>query len=290
VKLSVVLATFQRADLVRGQLEALATQEDDGPWELVVVDNGSTDGTREVVESYRERVPELRFLVADESHCPPYVLNAGARAATGDAFAFLNDDDMVAPGWLAAMRAGLESHDVVAGRLDWDLLNPPWPAKARGRKQEEALPSWWLGPNLIFAAGGALGVRRAAHEAVGGFDEEFVTCEDVDYSWRLRRAGYELHFAPDALVHVRARTTVRDIYRQARSWGQGDVHVYSKHRDHLPALDRPLVRGLEGWVGTAILLTKVRSKDDLANVARHVGWRVGLVRGSVKHRVLMLSD
>jgi GT2 family glycosyltransferase len=291
VKLSVVLSTYQRADLLRGQLEALATQEDDGPWELVVADNGSTDGTLDLVESYRPRVPELHVVVAAERRRPPYVLNAGAAAATGDALLFLNDDDLAAPGWRAAMRAALERHDVVAGRLDWELLNPPWPLGARGRKQHEALPTWWGGgEDRVYAAGGALGVKRAAHEAIGGFDEDFVAGEDVDYCWRLRRAGYALHFAPEAVVHVRARTTLLGVYRQARVWAEGDVLIYRKHRDHLKPFEKPFARGLAGWAGTFVLLTQARTKADLANVARHAGWRAGLIRGSVKHRTLMLSD
>lgn len=290
MKLSVVLITYQRAALVRNQLEALVAQDDTGPWELVVVDNGSTDETLAVVESYRVRVPELRALVADELHRPPYVLNAGARASTGDALAFLNDDDVVAPGWLAAMRAALERHDVVAGRLDWETLNPGWPLEARGRKQVDHLPAWWAGPDFIYAAGGALGVWRAAHDAIGGFDEDFGAGEDVDYSWRLLRAGYELGFAPEAVVRVRTRTTVRGIYRQARAWGEGDVLLYRKHREHLPPFPQPIRRGLAGWAGTLLLFSRARSRAEIANAARHAGWRAGLIRGSLRYRVLMLSN
>jgi GT2 family glycosyltransferase len=290
VKISVVLATYRRPELLREQLEALTGQEDDGPWELIVADNGSNDGTREVVESYRERVPELRFVVADEVACAAYVMNAGVAEATGEAFAFLNDDDVVAPGWLAGMRAGLERHDAVAARVDWTSLNPDWTIGARGQAQRQGLQTWWAGAGPPFSAGGTIGVRRAAHDAIGGFDESFAASEDVDYCWRLAFAGYELVHLTEAVVRLRNRTTIRGIYRQARAWGEGDVRLYRKHRARLPAFRRRLVRGLAGWAGTAMLLARSRGKADLANVARHAGWRIGLVRGSLRHRVLMLSD
>jgi GT2 family glycosyltransferase len=291
VKISVVLATYQRADLLSDQLEALAAQDDDGAWELVVVDNGSTDATLAVVESFRSRVPELRVVVATDLHCPSYAMNAGAREATGDAFVFLNDDDVVTPGYVAAMRRGLERHPAVAARVDWKALNPPWTLTARGRHQVKGLVSWWFGgPELAFSAGGTLGSRRDAHDAVGGFDESFVAAEDVDYCWRLNRAGLTVHHLPDAVVCLRNRDTLLGIYRQARSWGEADVHLFRKHGDHLPRIERPLRRGLAGWAGAIMLLARARDRKALADAVRHIGWRVGLVRGSLKHRALMLSD
>lgn len=291
MKLSVVLGTYQRARLIGGQLEGLATQEDEGPWELVVADNGSSDGTLDVVEAFRDRVPELRVVVSTERKGPAHVMNAGASAATGDAFAFLNDDDVVAAGYLAAMRAGLERHHAVAARVDWNALNPDWTLTARGRHQERGVVSWWLGgPELAFSAGGTLGTRREAHEAVGGFDEDFAAAEDVDYCWRLHRAGFPLQHLPDAVVCLRNRDTLRGIYRQARSWGEADVQLYRKHAAHLPRIERPMARGLAGWAGTAAMLARARDKATLADAVRHVGWRVGLVRGSLRHRRLMLSD
>jgi GT2 family glycosyltransferase len=211
-------------------------------------------------------------------------------AATGDAFAFLNDDDIVAPGWLAAIRASLERHDAVATRVDWTALNEDWAVGPRGRPQQEAASTWWGGAGPPFGAGATLAVRRAAHEAIGGFDEELETCEDVDYCWRLGFAGYELAFARDAVLRMRARSSLCGIYSQARAWGEGDVALYAKHRQRLPRFRHPLLKGLTGWLGMLLMLVRARRKADLANVARHAGWRVGLVRGSLKYRTLMLSD
>jgi GT2 family glycosyltransferase len=229
-------------------------------------------------------------VVADGRRGPSYVLNAGSRAATGEALAFLNDDDVVAPGWLAAIRAGLERHQAVAARVDWTALNEEWAVGPRGQPQQEAPATWWGGVGPPFGAGGTIAVRRSVHEAIGGFDEELETCEDVDYCWRLGFAGYELEFAPDAVLRMRARSTLGEIYRQARAWGEGDVALYAKHRDRLAAFRNPILSGIAGWLGVISLLAQVRGKAGAANVARHAGWRVGLVRGSVKHRVLMLSD
>lgn len=289
MKISVVLPTYHRPELLREQLEALARQAET-PSEVLVVDNGPTEAAAAVVEAFLERFPALRYVVAAERHGAGYAANAGARAATGDALAFLNDDDVVAPGWLEAVQAALARHDAVAARIDWDTLNPAWAVGARGRHQERGLSHWWRPGAPSFAAAATLAVRRAVHETLGGFDESIHGTEDVDYCWRLRDHGYELAFVPDAVVRMRVRTTLGAIFRQALEWGENDVALYRKHRHRFAPRPRPLRAALKGWAGTALLLLRARRRADLATVARHAGWRLGLLRGSLRHRVLLLSD
>lgn len=286
MRLSVVLPTLNGAETIAEQLEALARQEWEDGWELLVADNGSTDATLEIVESYRDRLPALLVVDASDRRGMGHAINVAVRAATGEAVLFVNDDDIVADGWLAAMGAALREHEVVAGALEFDRLNEPWAVAVRGRPQSDQLMHFELG-QLPFAFTATLGVARRLHEDIGGFDEEMDTAgEDVDYSWRLQYAGRDIHFVPGARTHYRLRGGLRAVFVQARRYGEGVVLIYRKHRSHGVDVTRRWRRGIRGWLGVAKALAGARSKAGFALLAWKLGWRVGMLTASLKQRVL----
>jgi glycosyltransferase involved in cell wall biosynthesis len=287
VRLSVVLPTLNGAETIGEQLDALARQDWDEGWELVVADNGSTDATLDVVESYRGRLPALLVVDASDRRGMAHAINVGVRAATGDAVLFVNDDDIVADGWLAAMGTALRSHDVVAGTLEFDRLNEPWAIAVRGRPQSEELVRFELG-ELPFAFAATIGVSKRLHDEIGGFDEELDTAgEDVDYSWRLQYAGRHIHFVPGAVTHYRLRGGLRDVFIQARRYGEGLVLIYLKHRSGGLERRGRWRHGIRGWLGVAKALAGAHSKAGVATFAWKLGWRLGMVTGSLKYRVFL---
>ncbi|MFM8973527.1 MAG: glycosyltransferase family 2 protein, partial [Actinomycetota bacterium] len=108
--------------------------------------------------------------------------------------------------------------DLVAGALEIDRLNPEWVRGTRGRAITRG-PGSFVGL-LPFAHSCNLGVRRDLVDRVGPFDETIEAGEDVEFSYRARRAGVEPRYAPDALVHYRYRTTLGALWRQGRSYGR----------------------------------------------------------------------
>jgi GT2 family glycosyltransferase len=286
--LSVVLPSRNGAATIAVQLAALVRQSWPGSWELVVADNGSTDESVEIVEGFRDRVPALRIVDASGCRGIPATLNAGVRASSGRLFAFVNDDDEVADGWLEAIVRGLEKYDAVGGRLEYDRLNEPWAIEVRERPQEAGLLEWGFLDHLPFAAGAALAVRREAHESIGGFDETMIPAgEDMDYCWRLQQAGARLGFAPSAVTHYRLRHSMGALFRQGRNYGEAHVLAYKKHRARgLQRAPHPWRRGFRAWFGLARRLLLVRNKVDRGRLVWHAGLRVGMVKGSLKHRVV----
>jgi GT2 family glycosyltransferase len=283
---SVVVPCRNAAGTLGGQLAALAAQDYGGPWEVIVADNGSTDGSRAVVESFRGRLPALSWIDASARRGPGHARNAGAAAARGELLLFCDADDEVAPGWLAAMAEALGGHGLVASRYDAAKLNPPAVRDLHATPQAEGLPRYDYPPFLPHAGGGGLGVRRELHERIGGFDESFAALEDTDYCWRLQRAGVEMGWAPDAVVHVRYRPTLAGNFRQALSFGEHNVEIYARWRGRgMPRLG-PLP-GLARWaklVLTApLLLTRRRGRW-----LWQAGWRLGRLKGCLKHRVAAL--
>jgi GT2 family glycosyltransferase len=287
VELSVILPCHTGARSIDKQLEALARQEWSGTWELVVVDNGSTDETRAIVDRYATRLP-LRIVDASDRVCLPYACNKGVRQASGNALVFCNHDDEVAAGWLAAMGDALRRDDFVAGRLEHDRLNEPWAIEVRGRPQATGLVEWNAPPRLPFGFGCTLGVQRRLHEEIGGFDELFVpSAEDMDYCWRLQLAGAELRFVPGAVTHYRLRNNLRDVYVQGRNYGIGNVLAYLKYgRSESESAPHRLSSGVRKWLGIPKQFAVATNRGRLGVAVWHLGLRTGMLRASIKHRVL----
>jgi GT2 family glycosyltransferase len=275
---SVVIPSV-RPDLLADQLQALAGQRFDRPWEVVIVTaDPPTDSPGDL---------PIRTVRVDGPLPPGAARNLGVAAARGELLAFCDDDDLVAAGWLAAIVDALQDHDVVGGAEDVDRLNDPGAIAGSGRYPgiATALPtvSGWR----PFIETTNLGIRRTAFERVGGFDERFVASEDRDLSLRLQAAGFQLWFAPAAVIHRRLRVGPRAQAHQAVVWGRSEVLLYRCHRgDGMPPAGPD-----GGWRAWARL---VRDLPHLADRARRGVWlrrgayRVGRLVGSLQYRTRYL--
>ncbi len=288
MKLSVIIPCLNAVDTIATQLEALADQHWSEPWEVIVSDNGSTDGSMEIVKKYENRLPHLRIVDASDRRSNSYAINIGVKNALGESVAFCDADDEVAPGWLAAMGEALTKYDFVACRIDVYKLSPPWAAKKRNHSQASGLQTRGEQFYLPHAGGGTIGVKRWLHDAIGGFDESFIGHNDTDYCWRIQLKGGALHFVPDAVMHVRLRDTIMGNYRQECGWGEGRVLLYKKF---LP-LGMPKLtwkQGIASWKNFIVRFIKsvprIRDKGDLVYWAWQFGSTIGRLKGSIKYRV-----
>jgi glycosyltransferase involved in cell wall biosynthesis len=288
--LTVVIPCLDEADTITTQLRQLARETTPEPWEVIVADNGSTDGTRDIVRRLQETMSNLRLVDASGRRGVNHARNVGAAAARGEFILFCDADDEIRPGWLDAMCDALRSHDVVAGRIDAFSANEAWSVAARGVPQDSGLRGFGL--DLPYASGANLGVRRSLHRQIGGFDEDFLGgADDLDYCLRLQvDAGADLHFEPRASVAYRYRHDLRSLFRQARFYGVGWVSLYRKHMHHgLPRQRHPWLLGVASWVGLLRRLPIPPSRRAAATFAWHFGWKLGLLEGSIRNRTVLLS-
>jgi glycosyltransferase involved in cell wall biosynthesis len=280
---SVIIPVRNGADTLGEQLEALAAQEYDGPWEVLVVDNGSTDGTVAVAQQWEASLPRLRVIDASQHSGSSYARNVGAREAAGDFLAFCDADDVVVVGWLSALAAAARDFDAVTGRQDASMINDPdvqqWRSpRAPGLPQARFLP---------FAPSSNLGVWADVFAATRGFDEEYPQAHDVEWSWRAQLASYTLGFAPDAVVHYRYRGDLRGVARQAYLSGIDTARLARDYRIH-GMRRRPLKRVLRTWGWIVLRLPLLFSSARRGLWVRRAAESAGRVVGSVRFGVLSL--
>ena len=121
--ISVIVPVRNGMPWIEQQLRALSEQECHEPWEVVVADNNSTDGSGLVVQDWVNRSHMIRLVDASKARGPGATRNAGVGAAQGELLAFCDADDVVQPGWLTAHVAALAEADVSAGVFDFWSLN-----------------------------------------------------------------------------------------------------------------------------------------------------------------------
>ncbi len=284
LRLSVLLTCLNAADSIGGQLEAIAGQEWDGSWEVVVSDGGSTDGTPELVETFRGRLPGLKVLDASDARGIAHGFNVAAAGAEGGAFLFCEADDELAPGCLAAVGRALEQHELIACRGDVTRLNEPWVQASRDPL--EGLQRVWFPPYLEHASSMGLGVRRELFERLAGFDEDFEALQDADFCLRAQLAGAALVYVPEAVVYYRFRSRPGEIYRQGRLYAECFAQLQRKYAGTGGPLSGRWLWPLRGWKPILRALPASVRRAGRGRLAFALGWQVGRLRGSLRHRVL----
>ncbi len=284
--LSVIIPVYNVINTLSEQLEALKAQEYDGDWEIIVVDNRSTDTTVDLVRDYQSSMPHLRLVYALEKQSAYYARNVGTQAARGDAFIYCDADDIVSSGWLKAFAKALQKHDLVAGILNVDTLNQSAPCRAApstGAKRP-------VMDFLPYVIGCNMAVSREAFEAVNGYSEQFLSSGDVDLTWRLQLHGYTIHDAP-ALVHYRYRDTLWALWKQYVKYGYYNTLVYRHFAVY--GMPRPstryVLRQYKKLIkqGIRFLLGRVTPQERSVWLSK-VALRWGRILGSLRHRTFYL--
>lgn len=219
MRITVILCTFNRCRSLATTLDSMAAQVLPAPveWEVLVVDNNSTDKTREVVEDFCRRYPgRFRYLFEPEAG-KSRALNAGVREAQGDILAFTDDDVTVEPDWLKNLTAAL--HDGqwagLGGRTlpERGFMAPHW-LSLEGRHALAPLAIFDLGPEVRELHeppyGNNMAFRKVMFEKYGGFRVDMGPCpksrnpqkaEDSEFGRRLLAAGERLRYEPSAVLY-----------------------------------------------------------------------------------------
>ena len=250
---SVVIPTFQRRDLVAKAVRALIAQTE-SPLEVIVVVDGSTDGTADALRRLQTPFPLL--VLEQVNQGPAQARNKGAEAARGDLLLFLDDDMLAAPDLLARLREAHEGGaDAATGHIPTvpgtEMFRLPGAVSWTERRRERLLASQEplkVGDILT----GQLSVRRDVFRSLGGFDDRNFTIggtyggEDADFARRLIAAGHRVAFAPDAVSHQVNVVTPRAYLRNWHQAGASDAMFLRKHPEERAEIVRSK-RPRERW-------------------------------------------
>jgi glycosyltransferase involved in cell wall biosynthesis len=222
-RVSVVVCSYNGARTLRDCLDGLLAL-DYPNYEVVVIDDGSTDGTAAIASEYPFR------LIKTPNRGLSAARNTGLEAATGEIVAYLDDDARPDAYWLRYLTATFMDGDWAG--VGGPNLTPPGDGAVAdcvgnapggpvhvllSDREAEHIP----GCNMAF--------RRSALEEVGGFDPRFrVAGDDVDACWRLRARNHKLGFSPAAVVWHHRRGSVRAYLRQQRAYGEAESILVRK--------------------------------------------------------------
>ena len=219
MRISVLIATFNRAALLDDCLAHVGRQRFERGDEVIVVDNGSTDATGDVIRRHARRFPVPLRAMVEQRPGKSFAIARGLSAAGGDVFAFTDDDVAVDESWLDALRTAMTAEvALVGGRVlpRWERRPPRWLSGAalEGRLAAPlALADYGPTPGALgarTAMGGNMAVRREIVAQLGGFDENLgsvrgtlMTGEDHEFSLRVQAAGFRAIYEPSAVVFHR---------------------------------------------------------------------------------------
>lgn len=291
--LSIIIACFNSEATIDIQLSALTQQTWNHPWEILIADNGCTDKTLEIVEKYQTHCSHLRIIDASGKKGSGYARNVAVREARGEVILFCDSDDKVHEGWVEAMGNALKDADFVAGALSLKELNEAWRIPdnhpfGTATYPQQKLPRYRHAPDLQYAAAANLGIKKSVHLAIGGFDENLLYNQDLDYCLRVQLAGYPLHFVPNALVEYRLKHNLKKSYQQFYRWGRYGLLVYRKNIGKGSTIDK-LRFIFGGWRHLPAQLIKVRRRADLFELFAWIGGRMGEIHGCWEF-LIMQSD
>lgn len=275
MRCSVIVPTYNRCALLGDCLDALLRQNYPD-YEVIVADDGSVDGTRELV---RQQFPSVAYIADSHNHGSTRARNVGAAAAKGGLLLFTDDDCRAPSDWLR--RHVQQYSDEQTGAAGGPLL-PPEPGfcdrfyaahyhdELVQRRRLSIVQGW---PRLV---GGNMSVRREVFESIGGFDEDFPHQGfDADLARRILRAGHDVLWDPRLAVSHQKRHSLGSFLRERFQKAFGSVMTDAKEgavplrrfipfphpagtwRDwrHFRAADRPsLLTGAEFW--GLVLLTR----------------------------------
>ena len=260
--MSVIIPAFDAARVLGLQLDALASQEGAPPFEVVVVDNNSADGTAALVRGRARNFPvPLRIVTAVEHQGPGYARNAGAAAARAELLMFADADDVVSKWWVRNGARAFESSALWSGgaRLMTDDEMRGGIEQIRAAMGDEDRRIDVVPGDLSNAfpvlMGGDFGATRQTYERLGGFDVSLGgVYEDNDLAVRAHRAGVPVDEAPDVRIAFRGKWDVRFRARLARRSAYAHALVADGYglnaRSHFPNPWRELARA----TGSAALM------------------------------------
>ncbi len=318
MRASIVIPNWNGEKWLEASVRSCLAQRAGFPYEVLVIDNGSTDASRDIVRRMAREDDRLKLFMAPVNRGFSAAVNGGIRRAKGEYVVLFNNDAFAEPEWLAELveTADTDPNIFSVGSL---MLRHADPALADDAGDYMTILGWackrgdglsrrrYTKPERIFSAcGGAALYRKSLFEKVGYFDERFFAyLEDVDIGWRANALGYKNVFCPTAVcLHIASATTgskYNDF--KAKQGGRNNILLSYKNMPFLQyALNAPFlltgdlikilffhIRGygkpyMEGHKEALALLPKMKKpRFQMKNLPHYLYIQKGLITGMFRY-------
>lgn len=234
MKFSLIVPVYNRPDEVRELLLSLQAQRSRS-YELIIVEDGSTQSSRSVVAELGASLPSVQYIETPNGG-PSRARNIGASRATGDYLLFLDSDVVLPPRYLVSVEEGimLSGYDAFGGpdkaspdftpmqrAINYAMTSTLTTGGIRGGKAK--------GMETFKPRSFNLGCRRDLYLHLGGFDEAMRFGEDIDLSLRLLESGARVGLIPEAWVYHKRRVDLRKFFKQVHNSGIARIHLENRH-------------------------------------------------------------
>jgi len=291
--ISIVIPCFNEAENIGKCIDSIRRQQYNGEFEIIAVDNGSTDDTAKIIKN------KGIILKYAERKGPAPAKNEGIKKAKGNIIAFIDGDCIATKDWLKNIVSGFENSDVgcVAGSIkamEDDNLSPleRFLIKKGHLSQAQHIENSFL----PFAATANAAYRKEVFDKIGLFDQELLIGEDADLSWRMQLfTNYKLRYVPDAAVFHPYESRPNELFRQKRRHAYGSVMLYKKYKKYRQEEEKSLKQIYWEYMSIArrwvkLLIYKLQRNTGTCAINEYqlileTAQKVGLIQGSLRHRV-----
>ena len=296
-RLSIVIVTFNNLSFTRQCLESVFTRTLHPNFEVIVVDNASSDGTRDYLEELRDEHPNLRLIFNDENFGFARANNQGLAAASGDYLVLLNNDTVVPRGWTNGLLRPLRQKDIGLvnsvtnfsgneSRIDVSYSDMFGMEEFAARYTAEHFGEIF---DIRVAAMYCVAMRRDTYETIGPLDERFGVgmFEDDDYSHRMRIAGYRVVCAEDSFVHHFGQASFKklDPKEYQKTWDANQTYFQKKWnmewRPHQPRRTSAKRSELPERAAIQLLFTNMARSRELRDVIARKDADIAHVQGEL---------
>lgn len=233
-RVTVVIPAYNATKTIGDGLESFARQSfPAAEVEIIIVDDGSTDGTPEYVEGYSRNWGDgqPRLHVIRQAHQGPAAArNLGAEAAQGQFLLFTDADCVPHADWITEMVAPFGSPDIAAVKGAYKTRQKSLVARFAQAEFEARYRQLAAAQYVDVVFSYSAGFRREVFRTIGGFDTNFPVAdnEDTDLSYRVATAGYRIKFNPAAIVYHQHPATLKQYLRKKQSRAYWRVMVYKR--------------------------------------------------------------
>ena len=275
---SVVVPTYNRKEILMECLISLFNQTyPKDKYEIIVVNDGSTDGTEEVLKEYAKKAPCIFKWFSQENKGPSAARNLGIEHAKGEIICFTDDDCIADEKWIENLVKEFTNEKVGGVGGEIVAYNPKTLVEKYGISFDQRNVS------KVSLITGNCAYKKKVFEEVGLFDTKLKGLEDIDFGIRVKMKGYELNFAPDAIVFHRHYNTLRSLIKRKYKEGIQFACLSKKYTKHFNPQYASifLLRALRTLILLPLRMSKNKSAflRDIFSIIVLISTFLGFLRG-----------